>query len=145
MLFNTPQYIIFLPLVVIIYYVLPKKVRYLWLLVVSYYFYMQWNPLYITLLFSCTLLTYVCGRIIERLRQSEDSVKKQRICLAVCILLNLCILGYFKYFEFGIRCLNYLFRHIHVSEIGWGHSILLPVGISFYTLQALGYLIDVYR
>lgn len=145
MLFNTPQYIIFLPIVVIIYYVLPKKVRYLWLLVVSYYFYMQWNPLYITLLFSCTLLTYISGIIIERLRQSEDSVKKQRICLAVCILLNLCILAYFKYFEFGMRCLNFLFRHIHVAEIGWGYSILLPVGISFYTLQALGYLIDVYR
>lgn len=161
MLFNTPQYIIFLPIVVIIYYVLPKKVRYLWLLVVSYYFYMQWNPLYITLLFSCTLLTYISGRIIERIRQSEDGIKeiegqerdnletkikrRQQICLAVCISLNLCILAYFKYFEFGIRCLNFLFRHIHVAEIGWGYSILLPVGISFYTLQALGYLIDVYR
>ncbi|MDE6663446.1 MAG: MBOAT family protein [Lachnospiraceae bacterium] len=145
MLFNTPQYIIFLPIVVIIYYVLPKKVRYLWLLVVSYYFYMQWNPLYITLLFSCTLLTYICGRIIERLRQSEDGVKRQRICLAVCILLNLCILGYFKYFEFGINCLNWMFRQFNMGEINWKYNILLPVGISFYVLQALGYLIDVYR
>lgn len=70
MLFNTPQYLLFLPIVVIIYYILPGKVRYIWLLVVSYYFYMQWNPLYITLLFSCTLLTYVSGRIIGRLRRS---------------------------------------------------------------------------
>ena len=162
MLFNTPQYILFLPFVVLLYYCLPKKVRYIWLLIVSYYFYMQWNPLYITLLFSCTLLTYVSALIIEKLTPpqssraasdlSEDDKsivyaarRKQQICLAACILLNLCVLGFFKYFYFGIDCLNYLLRLIHLNEVSWNHDILLPVGISFYTLQALGYLIDVYR
>ena len=156
MLFNTPQYILFLPAVVIIYYIMPKKVRYIWLLIASYYFYMQWNPLYITLLFSCTLLTYIGGRIIDRLNRLKienteagpelwGRVEWKSICLGLCILLNLGILGFFKYFEFGIRILNWLFRHLNVSEISWNHSILLPVGISFYILQALGYLIDVYR
>lgn len=123
---------------------------------------MQWNPLYITLLFSCTLLTYVSALIIEKLTPpqssraasdlSEDDKsivyaarRKQQICLAACILLNLCVLGFFKYFYFGIDCLNYLLRLIHLNEVSWNHDILLPVGISFYTLQALGYLIDVYR
>lgn len=142
MLFNTPQYILFLPFVVLLYYCFPKKVRYIWLLIVSYYFYMQWNPLYVTLLFSCTLLTYVSALIIEKFSASGT---KQRICLAVCILLNLCVLGFFKYFYFGIDSLNYLLRLIHLNEVSWNHDILLPVGISFYTLQALGYLIDVYR
>lgn len=141
MLFNTPQYIIFLPIVVLIYYCLPPKMRYIWLLIVSYYFYMQWNPLYITLLFSCTLLTYVSALIIEKL----DSTVRKRICFIVCITLNLCILGYFKYFNFGIDCINGLLRFMHLNETGWNRDILLPVGISFYTLQALGYLIDVYR
>ena len=155
MLFNTPQYILFLPLVVIVYYCLPGRIRYIWLLVTSYYFYMQWNPLYITLLFSCTLLTYLCGRIIEKLRKdvtdtSEESVRKkaclkQKGCFIICILLNLAILGFFKYFQFGISILNLLLSYIHMNGISWKSDILLPVGISFYTLQALGYLIDVYR
>ncbi|MCH5256684.1 MAG: MBOAT family protein [Lachnospiraceae bacterium] len=161
MLFNTPQYIRFLPIVVLIYYCLPKKVRYIWLLCVSYYFYMRWNPLYITLLFSCTLLTFVSGRILERFNQSSGSKnienaadhdeiiiqirKKKKVCLVVCILLNLGILVYFKYFNFGIMCLNRLLHIFRMNEIDRSFDILLPVGISFYTLQALGYLIDVYR
>ncbi len=158
MLFNTPQYILFLPVVVLIYYCLPKKMRCFWLLATSYYFYMQWNPLYIILLFSCTLLTYVCGRMIENLRkrevdtQEEDGQKenligcrKQMLCFIICILLNLGILFFFKYFQFGISVLNHILVYFHIQEIGWGYDILLPVGISFYTLQALGYLVDVYR
>ena len=156
MLFNTPQYILFLPIVVIIYYILPGKVRYIWLLAVSYYFYMQWNPVYITLLFSCTLLTYIGGRILDRLNQLKiegteaipklwGKIELKSACFFLCILLNLGILGFFKYFEFGIESLNWLFRNLNVSEINWNYSIILPVGISFYILQALGYLIDVYR
>lgn len=140
MLFNTPQYMLFLPIVVVVYYCLPKKVRYIWLLVTSYYFYMRWNPLYVTLLFSCTFLTYLCGRLIENLKKREA-----KICFCICIFLNLGILGFFKYFQFGISILNRLLACIHIGEISWNHDILLPVGISFYTLQALGYLIDVYR
>lgn len=156
MLFNTPQYVLFLPFVAFVYYCLPKKVRYIWLLIVSYYFYMKWNLLYILLLFSCTLLTYLCGRIMEGLRAGVGTDKgegtddrkvchKQKLCFIICILLNLGILGFFKYFQFGISMLNRLLSYIHVEGIGWEYDILLPVGISFYTLQALGYLIDVYR
>lgn len=74
MLFNTMQYLVFLPIVVVIYYILPQKTRYIWLLAASYYFYMQWNPLYIMLIFSCTFLTYVSGRIIGRLRELESNL-----------------------------------------------------------------------
>lgn len=154
MLFNTSQYILFLSMVVVVYYLLPKKVRYVWLLIVSYYFYMQWNALYITLLFSCTLLTYAGGRIIEGLRDSGNNNdykmafrqrKKQQICLISCIILSLCPLVLFKYLEFGIGHLNRLLSYVHLKVITLNYSILLPVGISFYTLQSLGYLIDVYR
>lgn len=154
MLFNTVQYLMFLPAVVLIYYFMPQKMRYIWLLAVSYYFYMQWNPLYIALLFSCTLITYIGGRVIGRLGNARADVsyeelqelkKKQQICLTLCVILNLGILGFFKYFDFALGYLNRIFRLIHIPEMSWNYSILLPVGISFYTLQALGYLIDAYR
>lgn len=147
MLFNTPQYLLFLPIVVLVYYCIPKKLRYIWLLATSYYFYMQWNPLYITLLFFCTLLTYLCGRIIQKLKDANRDIqqKKQKLCLVMCLLLNLSILGFFKYVNFGIGILNHFLSFIHMNQIGFTHDVLLPVGISFYTLQALGYLIDVYR
>ena len=65
MLFNTVQYLLFLPIVVLLYYLLPAKARLLWLLGVSYYFYMQWNPKYVLLLFSCTVITYAGGLVLE--------------------------------------------------------------------------------
>lgn len=71
--------------------------------------------------------------------------QKQKIYLVICIVLNLCILGYFKYFDLGIGYFNRLLHCLHLKEVSWKPDILLPVGISFYTLQALGYLIDVYR
>ncbi|MDE6913375.1 MAG: MBOAT family protein, partial [Lachnospiraceae bacterium] len=143
MLFNTTQYLIFLPAVVLVYYSLPTKVRYIWLLLVSYYFYMQWNPLYILLLFSCTVITYVGGRMIGH--PGMASKNRQRFCLTACILINLGILVFFKYAAFAARCFNRLFALMQVGSVDWGSDILLPVGISFYMLQALGYLIDVYR
>lgn len=156
MLFNTIQYLIFLPLVVIVYYFLPKKIRYIWLLVASYFFYAKWNPLYLTLLFSCTLFTYLCSHILEGISKKAEKEEveggkqraqvKRKWCLALCILLNLGILGFFKYFTFGISVLNHLLTLFHRDGVSLGvQSILLPVGISFYTLQSLGYLIDVYR
>ena len=173
MLFNTPQYILFLPVVVIIYYCMPQRSRYIWLLVASYYFYVQWNPIYIVLLFFCTLLTYICGRIIEYLKVNEESAgedsipgqeinvektisrgnnaavmqyrKKKKLCFVACIVLCLGILGFFKYSDFAISLVNHLLTRIHINPIDWDYDIILPVGISFYTLQALGYVIDVYR
>ncbi|MDE7324474.1 MAG: MBOAT family protein [Lachnospiraceae bacterium] len=150
MLFNTVQYLIFLPIVVLIYYILPKKVRYVWLLGASCYFYMQWNQIYILLLLFCTMVTYTGGLLIERFKvgHKESSGKKhdyKKLCLVVCIVLNLGLLFFYKYFSWGVSTINRILLIFHVSEITWERSILLPVGISFYILQSLGYLIDVYR
>lgn len=153
MLFNTMQYILFLPIVVLLYYFLPEKFRNIWLLCVSYYFYMQWNLIYIILLFSCTLITYTGGLILAKLKsiQGENGDNgqkkngKSKCCLILCIAINLGILIFFKYLLFGISLLNRILEYAHIEAISWEFDILLPVGISFYTLQALGYLIDVYR
>lgn len=147
MIFNSMDFLIFFPIVVLVYYVLPKKSRYIWLLLASYYFYMQWNAIYICLLFSCTLITYLSGRVLGYLKSlgAEDTKKKQKLCLAICITINLGVLGFFKYCNFAIQSLNGLLAFFGMKTVVWEHSILLPVGISFFTLQALGYLIDVYR
>lgn len=145
MLFNTVQYLIFLPIVVLIYYILPPKVRYVWLLGVSYYFYIQWNEVYILLLLFCTSVTYVGGLLIEHIKDAHEKKGSKKLCLVVCIVLNLGILFFYKYFSWGVLSLNRILSIFHVGEITWGTSILLPVGISFYILQSLGYLIDVYR
>lgn len=150
MLFNTPEYILFLPIVVFLYYLVPKRLRYIWLLGVSYYFYMQWNPLYLALLLFCTLITYAGGLILEKLKSPEADREgkgewKKRLCFFLCITANLGVLAFFKYASFGISLLNRMLSWMDVSPVSWEPNILLPVGISFYTLQALGYLIDVYR
>ncbi len=71
MLFNTVQYLMFLVIVISVYYLLPDKIRYVWLLIGSYYFYMQWNPAYIALLLLCTGVTYAGGIIIENQKTNE--------------------------------------------------------------------------
>lgn len=147
MLFNTAQYLVFLPIVVLIYYILPGKVRYVWLTAASCYFYMQWNSLYILLLLLCTVITYFGGRLIENQREKRGLFLKvnPKVSLILCIVINLIILGYYKYFNFMLNCLNMVLSHFHLNLIHTGFDILLPVGISFYTLQALGYLMDIYR
>lgn len=156
MLFNSIEFLIFFPITVFIYYIIPKRLRYIWLLIASYYFYMQWNPVYILLLFTCTVVTYLGGIFIEKQKNninndvetkvgSFSTKKKQTICLVSVLFICLGILGFFKYADFIVLNINRILAFFRVGTIQWEYSILLPAGISFFTLQALGYLIDVYR
>ena len=140
MLFNTLDFLVFFPIVLLVYFVLPTRIRYVWLLVASYYFYMCWNPAYIVLIMVSTVITYVCGRIIGALQEN----KLKKLVIALSFISNLGILIYFKYTGFLINTLNSLLTAIHFQRIPT-FDVLLPVGISFYTFQALGYTVDVYR
>lgn len=147
MLFNSVKFLIFFPVVVLIYYCIPKKIRHFWLLAASYYFYMNWNPVYGSLLFCCTLVTYIGGRVIEGFDQSSNKAEgKRKLCLLCCLMINLGLLAFFKYVSFIVNLVNRILSLLpwHYS-IKWTYSVILPVGISFYVLQSLGYLIDVYR
>lgn len=93
MLFNSWQYLIFYPLVVLAYFLLPRKLKNLWLLGTSYYFYMGWNAKYILLLFFTTIVTYTGARILERSRKGW--------ILLLTIGVNFGILFYFKYAQFA--------------------------------------------
>lgn len=149
MLFNSYQFLIFFPVVVLLYYVIPQKIRYLWLLAASYYFYMCWNAKYALLLLFSTLATYISGYLIDRIRQARYPQKKEQRwkswVVAACCVINLGILFYFKYANFSIDVLKRVLELIHIQWNPPSVDVLLPVGISFYTFQALSYTIDVYR
>ena len=149
MLFNSLKFLIFFPAVVLLYFVLPKRVRNLWLLVASYVFYMGWNAKYVVLLFTSTLITYLSGLLLERVKDSDRPETKKtalkKWVVAVSFLLNLGILFYFKYVNFFLDTLGAAASLVGLTLNVPKFDILLPVGISFFTFQALSYTVDVYR
>lgn len=149
MLFNSYNFLIFFPIVVILYYLIPLKFRYIWLLISSYYFYMCWNAKYAVLLFVSTAITYFSGIVISKIRNSNKDENAKIIlmkgCVALSFISNLGILAWFKYFNFIFENIQKAFSIIGVTITEPAFDIVLPVGISFYTFQALSYTMDVYR
>lgn len=149
MLFNSSQFLIFFPLVVLIYFIIPQKIKYLWLLAASYYFYMSWNAKYALLLLFSTVVTYLCGLLIEKVKrcqwEEKRKTKYKKLILISGFVLSLLLLSYFKYTNFVGGLANRVFTLLHIALKIPRFDILLPVGISFYTFQALGYIMDVYR
>lgn len=138
MVFNSIDFIVFFPIVVILYYLIPRRFRTVWLLMASYYFYMSWNAAYALLILGSTVVTYACGRLLEK-------VEKKKAILAGSFVINLGILFVFKYLNFFLANVYRFLGVIHMNQPSWSLKVLLPVGISFYTFQALGYTMDVYR
>ena len=143
MLFNSYAFLIFFPVVVLLYYLVPKwSVQKVWLLAASYFFYMSWNPKYIILILTSTLITYVCGILIEKFAGKNN---RQKQVIAAGFVVNLGILFFFKYFNFFLDTITRVLSLIHIKVTTPAIDVLLPVGISFYTFQALSYIVDVYR
>ena len=145
MQFNSIDFMLFFPIVLAVYFLIPRKARMYWLLLASYYFYMSWNAVYALLIGGSTVITYASALLFVRFTKSGDGVKKKRAVLVACICINLGILFLFKYGNFCIDSVNRLLAQIGICAIPHRFDFLLPVGISFYTFQALGYMIDVYR
>lgn len=146
MLFNTIDYLLFFTIVLCVNYILPKKVRYIWLLIASYYFYMEWNPWYVFLILGTTVITYLSGVAIEKANSEADRNKKCRTGIVVfCLVVLLAVLGYFKYYDMFLEYLNMFVESFGGQIITRRFEVLLPVGISFYILQSIGYVLDVYR
>ena len=144
MLFNSFEFLLFLPIVFLLYWFVFRSRRWQNLLVViaSYVFYGWWDWRFLFLIAFTSLCSYGSGLLIERY---EGRRRKQQMVSAANIVLNLGILGVFKYYNFFIENLDALF-----ATLGWHldwvtMQIILPVGISFYTFQALSYSIDVYQ
>lgn len=144
MLFNSLEFIIFLPVVFLLYWFVFKKknLQNIFIIVVSYIFYGWWDWRFLLLIAATSLASYLSGLFIER---SAGKRKLQMGISAANIVSNLLILGAFKYFGFFAENLASLFRTFGYEMNDFSLKILLPVGISFYTFQALSYSIDVYR
>lgn len=137
--FNSLQYYLFLPAVILLYYILPVKLRNPLLLIASYFFYMCWQPTYALLMLTSTAITYFCSRCIAQYPG------RKKLWLASSLVLNLAILFFFKYFNFAASLITDILNAANLQVMAPSLDVLLPVGISFYTFQALGYTIDVYR
>lgn len=135
------------------YYLIPVStkcnLRSLWLLIASYYFYMSWNPKYVVLILVSTIITYSCGILMDRVDDKSllkiDKCRCKQIIMAASLFLNFGILFYFKYGNFAIQNIDVILEKIGILWNEPKIDFLLPVGISFYTFQAVGYTIDVYR
>lgn len=126
----------FLPIVLILYYLSKDKYRNYILLAASLYFYSYGEPKFVYVMIGSILGNYVMAILVDKFRGKTLST----ICMIADVVMNIGILFIFKYLDFGITILNTLFRtNIHIL------GIVLPIGISFYTFQALSYVIDVYR
>ncbi len=138
--FNSLEYLLFLPITVILYFILPQKIKNPMLLIASYFFYMCWNPVYALLMLFSTVVTFVCSICVHK-----KLLGKRKTWLVASLVINLAILFFFKYYNFTANSLTGLFSAVGIGANVPTLNILLPVGISFYTFQALGYTIDVYR
>ena len=143
MLFNSFHFIIFFPIVVIIYFLIPRKIRYIWLLLCSYFIYSFNNYNHTIILILSTILTYFTGIILEKiLNKKYIREKYKKILLFLSIILNLLLLIVFKYLPFITDNINNIFKlDLNISKF----NIFLPIGISFYTFQTLSYIIDIYN
>ena len=131
MIFNSIPFIIFFPIVVLIYYVLPVKIRYIWLFVCSYFFYFTQSASYVAFLLISTLTTYFAGIFLFK----TESVKPKKLIVALSFIVNIGLMVFFKYTDFALGAVG--------SERRL--SLVIPVGISFYSLMALSYVMDCYR
>ena len=143
MLFNSYAFVLFLPIVAVIYYILPQKARSFWLLASSVYFYMCWNKYYVILLAITIATSYFAAKFLERYREQKRFACKAVFVSAVTI--NLGFLFFYKYLGFFLTNLAAMLNLMNVSFKQPELNLILPVGISFYTFKAVSYLIDVYR
>ena len=145
MLFNSIEFLLFLPTVFVLYwFVFNKNLKFQNSLVMisSYLFYGWWDYRFLSLIFLSTLVDYIIGLNIPK----QDSKIKQKLLLWCSVLFNLSILGFFKYYNFFIDSWLNLFNSIgYEIKSVWTLNIILPVGISFYTFQTMSYTVDIYR
>lgn len=139
MQFQSFEFLLFLPIVVVVYFLTAVRYRWVWLLAASYFFYSFWNPFYLLLIIASTLTDYVVAIQLEKTKTNR------KWWLAISIFINIGILAFFKYFDFFSAQIETVGQQFDPSFESIYLNLLLPLGISFYTFQTLGYTIDVYR
>lgn len=139
MLFTSLQYLLFLPAVVFLFWILPKSVRLPMLLLASYFFYMSWMPVFVFLIFGMTVFNWIWGNFLNK---SENNKK---LLFGIGISVNLLCLGTFKYANFLIGSLDSTVDLLTKQNPGWAVNIVLPLAISFFIFEFIHYLSEIYR
>lgn len=141
MLFTSFEYLYFLVIVLIAYWSIPQRYRWILLLLTSYFFYISWEPTYIILILLSTSIDYFLCRYLI----GGEEKRKRRTGLILSVVMNLGLLFTFKYYNFFQDALHDILGLLNIKYEAHTSGLLLPVGISFYTFQTLSYSIDVYR
>src|SRR5256884_455194 len=143
MLFNSPLFLFaFLPVTYLVFWRLKRKDdRYVWLTLTGYLFYAAWDYRFCALMATSTVVAYLAGLGLAR----WDDPRVRRLCLIAPITVDLSLLGFFKYANFGLHTANSVAAWLHVPLHLSGPDIVLPVGISFYTFHTITYIVDAYR
>src|SRR5437879_1678991 len=136
MLFNSFQYWIFFLIVALLFYSIPFRAGKVLLLLASYVFYMWWDPRFIVLILTSTVVDYFLGIWLE-----VTGGRRKKLLLAISLVVNLGILGFFKYYDFFAGSLAGL---LHIPKSSVVLQVVLPIGVSFYTFGSLSYTFDVY-
>ncbi|WP_026526198.1 MBOAT family O-acyltransferase [Butyrivibrio sp. VCD2006] len=141
MQFVSLSFLLFLIITISVYFIIPKKIRYIWLLIASWVFYYKLSHKLLILLIAITVITYIAGILLDT---PADSEKKKKPVLIAGIVLLLLTLGYFKYTGFLLETVKSLQSAMGLEPLEIAAKIALPIGISFYIFQAIGYLADCY-
>jgi alginate O-acetyltransferase complex protein AlgI len=141
MLFNSLEFALFFPIVTLLFFMLPHKFRWLLLLLASCFFYMFFKPIYILILILTIVIDYYAGIWIG---QTEDKRKRKQLLL-LSIIANVGVLVVFKYYNFLVDNINVVMDSMHTNGKIPLLNIILPIGLSFHTFQAMSYTIEVYR
>ena len=139
MLFNSIKYALFLPIVAILFWILPQRFRVPLLLIASYFFYMSWRPIYILLILGLTLFNYFAGLLIA------NQPARKKLWMITAVAANLLVLVYFKYAYFADETLAAALKPAGVAVPAIPFEIVLPLGISFFVFEFIHYVVDVYR
>lgn len=128
---------LFLPIVIILYYIIPKQLKNLFILISGLFFYAWGEPIYVFIMIASTLIDYFAGLVIYKFGHKPAM---RKAALIVSVIMNLSLLGFFKYSNFIIENINHIFGTTYGAP-----TALLPIGISFFTFQSMSYTIDLYR
>ncbi len=166
MLFTSYTFILFIAIVFLVYYIIPKKIQWMWLLLTSYIFYAYAGIHYLLFILFTTVTTYLIGNRIQKIHDKQSEyIKENKSTLSredkkqykatmkskrwkwllLCLFLNIGLLCVLKYTDFVIANINTILNHAGASKELTFFKFILPMGISFYTFQTMGYIIDVYR
>ena len=140
MLFNSFEFLLFFPIVTLLYFLLPHRFRWFHLLVASCIFYIAFVPVYILILFFTIIIDFIAGILIENAQG-----RRRKWFLVMSIVANVSVLAFFKYYNFFAFNADHLFNWRHINASIPLLKIILPIGLSFHTFQAMSYTIEVYR